>query len=488
MSLATEPPRPRPATDSSPTKLNERALVEMPNRTHRMNGAYCHSIKQGMCCFKLQPAGSGNSGRDRTGRRGALKRSNKITMYTPASDGGAAKRKREGSRESTSPRPSESPPGVSRSDSEGDASSPSNAGADVGVESPRASTDRNNSLIKHGSIPTLVTIDDPQSSPLPQPSPSTPLTPSMNMTGTSQMLSPSPLLSLPPAAQFTFSPSPGLPLYQGAVMFVAPAPHTPTTSQPLTAFSSHLINSNSALLALKSPMNSPRVQHRPEKSPNAAGTGHTKNGSTPAPLKFIDLTSKFNLQHQTHSHPQSPQKASPPVSLSSDVKPSESSDPESPLKGVIKDIFMRYMHVQGLSIDKDTLVILCNRQTAMINGIPQFCPHLVLHAQSNDTVDFVMDVQSVVAHRGTLPKDRSLMHELIASMDPSSGYCVCGGLSERMQKRIGEYGLQMRGLRRWGFPFQRVDHEECELWIKSEPSVVCAKCEKLEDNLSRFLE
>lgn len=269
-------------------------------------------------------------------------------------------------------------------------------------------------------------------------------------------------------------------------MFVAPAPHTPTTSQTLTAFSSHMVSS--PLLALKSPMNSPRVAHRPEKSPNPTGTGQAKNGNTPTPLKFIDLTSKFNLQQQAHSLPHSPQKAAPPATLSSDSKPSENNEPESPLKGIIKDIFTRYMHVQGLSIDKDILVILCNRQTALINGIPQFCPRLVLHAHSDGTVDFVLDVQSVVAHRGTLPKDRTLMHDLIASMDPSSGYCMCGGLSERMQKRIGEYGLQMRGLRRWGFPFQRVDHQECELWIKSEPSVVCAKCKKLEENLSRFLE
>lgn len=272
-------------------------------------------------------------------------------------------------------------------------------------------------------------------------------------------------------------------------MFVAPAPHTPTTTQALTAFSSHMVSTNSPLLALKSPMNSPRVHQRPEKSPNSAGPGQTKNGSTPAPLKFIDLTSKFNLQQQSHPLPPSPQKAAPPAALSSDSKTPESSDPESPLKGIIKDIFMRYMHVQGLSIDKDNLVILCNRQTVLINGIPQFCPRLVLHAHSDDTVDFVLDVQSVVAQRGTLPKDRSLMHELIASMDPSSGYCVCGGLSERMQKRIEEYGLQMRGLRRWGFPFQRVDHQECELWIKGEQSsVVCVKCKKLEENLSRFLE
>lgn len=270
-------------------------------------------------------------------------------------------------------------------------------------------------------------------------------------------------------------------------MFVAPAPHAPTTSQALTAaFSSHMVSS--PLLTLKSPMNSPRVSHRPEKSPSSTGGGHTKNGNTPAPLKFIDLTSKFNLQQQAHSLPHSPQKAAPLAVLNSDSKPSESSDPESPLKGIIKDIFMRYMHVQGLSIDKDILVILCNQQTALVNGIPQFCPRLVLHAQSDGTVEFVLDVQSVVAHRGTLPKDRTLMHDLIASLDPNSGFYVCGGLSERMQKRIGEYGLQMRGLRRWGFPFQRVDHQECDLWIKGEQSVVCAKCKKLEENLSRFLE
>jgi hypothetical protein len=461
---------------------SERTLIEMPNRTHRMNGAYCDSIKQGMYCFKLQPS-CGVAGKEKPRKRTASKRP-KFTFYDPnqASQG---KRRRISGQESPVTF-SHSPRAHSSSDSETDEKiSP------VFTEAaPNDAVSHSEMKTPSNMIQTIVTVDDAQETSVARTSPITPLTPVPQ-----QLLSPQPgLVAFPHAPQFTFSPTVSMPVYHGAVMFVSPAPLTPTPSS---------LGAKSPSGPACSPSKSPKHSVTSDKtfkyqdfSAMKSGPAKSVNGSSSGPLKFIDYTAKFHVQpssqnakqsqqqqQQHHHHQQQQQQTSPQAHYYDHVMN------KSPLRQVLKELFLKHSHIQGLTIDKNCVVILCNRRTCLVNGIPSFNPRLVLQAHSDGSVEFIFEVNSVVAKSGKYPEDHDLLHELIVSLDPSSCYCICNGLSDKVRHRVKDVSLQMRGLRHWGFPFQRVDHQECDLWVKSnETSSICSKCLKLEEGLSKFLK
>ena len=463
MSGATETAK----INSSVEARGERTLIEMPNRTHRMNGAYCDSIKQGMCCFKLQPS-CGVSGREKPGKRAPSKRP-KFTFYDPNQISSGKKRRVSGKDSPVAH--ACSPRAHSSSDSDVDGK-----GSPVFIEPTPTAPSRRDSKSPNGMIQTIVTVDDTQESSVSRTSPVTPITPVPQ-----QLMSPQPgLMAFPHAPQFTFSPTVSMPVYHGAVMFVSPAPLTPTCSQSTT------LGVKSPSVPVVSPIKSPRVamgdktfKYQDFSATKGGPPTKSVNGSTSGPLKFIDYTSKFHLQPTAPNAKQAQQQ----------TQYSDYVMSKSPLRQVLKELFLKHSHIQGLTIDKNCVVILCNRRTCLVNGIPSFSPRLVLQAHSDGNVDFIFEVNSVVAKSGKFPEDQDLLHELVVSLDPSSCYCICSGLSEKVQHKVKEVNLQMRGLRHWGFPFHRVDHQECDLWVKSsESSSICGKCLKLEEGLSKFLK
>ena len=173
-----------PAVGPQPAKT----LVEMPNKTHRMNGTYCDNIKQGMYCFKLQPPG--NSILKEKSQRvlkkmddKKMKRARKFTLYTPYS---CAKKPRvRNSRLSLEPtqvknghNPSLEDRPTKTVDSDGERGEREIDLPPLSEGSPRRSPVQNGLPSSPATYQTVVTIDDSMPSPH-QSTPTTPVTPVM---------------------------------------------------------------------------------------------------------------------------------------------------------------------------------------------------------------------------------------------------------------------------------------------------------------------
>ena len=72
---------------------------------------------------------------------------------------------------------------------------------------------------------------------------------------------------------------------------------------------------------------------------------------------------------------------------------------------------------------------------------------------------------------------------LLQTLLPGSNYCLCAGLPESVGERLNFF---VKNARKWGLPFNRIDHEHCKLWfpferetsqLRREPT--CEPCTKL---------
>ena len=110
----------------------------------------------------------------------------------------------------------------------------------------------------------------------------------------------------------------------------------------------------------------------------------------------------------------------------------------------------------------------------------------VLCSDSDSLVTFKFEVMFVPQVSGRLPEDNERFHGLLQTLLPGSGYFLCQGLPSEVASLTT---CNTKTTRRWGLPFNRVDHQECALWLKvtrspwSTSSQVqlqrCEKCTKL---------
>ena len=77
---------------------------------------------------------------------------------------------------------------------------------------------------------------------------------------------------------------------------------------------------------------------------------------------------------------------------------------------------------------------------------------------------FKLEAMFVTIAVGALPADRTRFHELVQSLCPKSGYFMCKGIPYEMATTMG---YQTRSLCKWDFPYKRLDHKECEMWLHS---------------------
>ena len=98
--------------------------------------------------------------------------------------------------------------------------------------------------------------------------------------------------------------------------------------------------------------------------------------------------------------------------------------------------------------------------------------------QENNSYTF--EVHYITLHTG-INRD-SGFHSWLNTMLPGSGYYLCPGIGN--EDYISSSNAM--SVRTWGFPFNRVDHKNCQLWLPMAPqsnkwthSRTCKKCTEL---------
>ena len=115
-------------------------------------------------------------------------------------------------------------------------------------------------------------------------------------------------------------------------------------------------------------------------------------------------------------------------------------------------------------------------------GRPVPNPRMLLRfpfAQGNNT--YIFEVNFVALHTG--PIGGSDFHAWLNTMLPNSGYYICPGIG---YEALCSANSSAKSVRKWAFPFDRVDHKNCQLWIpmpkvstKWSHSPTCKKCTAL---------
>ena len=121
-------------------------------------------------------------------------------------------------------------------------------------------------------------------------------------------------------------------------------------------------------------------------------------------------------------------------------------------------------------------------------GRPVPNPRMVLQfpfGQGNNTYTF--EVNCTALHTG--PIGGSDFHSWLNTMLPGSGYYLCPGIGNGIGCSASS---SAKSIRKWGFPFNRVDHKNCQLWLpkpelskKWNHSPTCNKCMELFSYLRR---
>ena len=97
---------------------------------------------------------------------------------------------------------------------------------------------------------------------------------------------------------------------------------------------------------------------------------------------------------------------------------------------------------------------------------------MIICSESKTTVTFKFEVLFVAIVTEVLPDDQNRFDELISSMCPDSRYFMCQGIPHNMSTMMA---FQTNSLRSWDLPFQRLDHKDCIMWLKSTSSSASAK-------------
>ncbi len=113
---------------------------------------------------------------------------------------------------------------------------------------------------------------------------------------------------------------------------------------------------------------------------------------------------------------------------------------------------------------------------------PVHNPRIVVKEVARQEATFAFEVHfGYERDRGSVSDDR--FDVLLRTLLPGSGYELCPGLPDDVRTQLT---FECKNARKWGFPFNRIDHTQCELWyhvhtdlgrIKREPT--CEKCSQL---------
>ena len=111
---------------------------------------------------------------------------------------------------------------------------------------------------------------------------------------------------------------------------------------------------------------------------------------------------------------------------------------------------------------------------------PFYNPRIVLKLASkrSQTVSYTFEVNLYPLLTGQLPSDIERFSSLVASLIPGSRYRLCTGLPQDLDKTDE---IERKSVRKWGLPFNRTDHKDCQLWFVCEARETsrCPKCTKM---------
>lgn len=120
--------------------------------------------------------------------------------------------------------------------------------------------------------------------------------------------------------------------------------------------------------------------------------------------------------------------------------------------------------------------------TTPLPGIPTSNPRMIVRLElGGSDITFKFDVNFTTLQSGLVTE--AAFQELLQTLQPNSGYCLCPGLPQSTTERLT---FKVRWARKWGFPFARVDHQKCKMWfpVKNIPqnltrTPTCDQCSTL---------
>ncbi len=123
--------------------------------------------------------------------------------------------------------------------------------------------------------------------------------------------------------------------------------------------------------------------------------------------------------------------------------------------------------------------------------MPTRNPRMIVHAPGEDPshISYKFEAHFVVLFQGLVTDMQ--FGVLLQSLLPGSNYHLCPGLPQQLSESVD---FESKSARKWGFPLQRTDHVNCQLWfqrqltprLRQEPT--CGKCTTLAKYLRKRLK
>ncbi len=159
--------------------------------------------------------------------------------------------------------------------------------------------------------------------------------------------------------------------------------------------------------------------------------------------------------------------------------------PKPTFDRIVNDIRHEYPDLTANVVSDATARWAIIQQNVYTQGplqTPVHNPRIVVKEVSHEEATFTFEVHcGIELHRGSVSD--TLFDMLLGTLLPGSGYELCPGLPSDV---CAQLTFECKSARKWGFPFQRIDHTQCKLWyhveadlcrIKREPT--CDKCSHL---------
>ena len=153
------------------------------------------------------------------------------------------------------------------------------------------------------------------------------------------------------------------------------------------------------------------------------------------------------------------------------------------------------LHCRLLRTDSSSWIEISSESSVVITrvGTPVSITRLVLN-KNKFSFECLFGGRS---EEGTCSTDLSVLLPYLESMLPTSSMKFCPGIVD-YEERFKSVRFDSKNLRRWAFPFLRIDSMQCSVWHqvgktvcleeKSSPTVLCRSCKQLQHDLERLLD
>ena len=110
---------------------------------------------------------------------------------------------------------------------------------------------------------------------------------------------------------------------------------------------------------------------------------------------------------------------------------------------------------------------------------PSYNPRVILSwSQTEQEVNVTFEVNLVPIKQAKCGSDVLELFQMVETLLPTSGFVLCQGLDEKVAE---EATFDCKNVRKWGFPFNRMDHIDCVMWFQRPPDSTINRCGKCRD-------